>query len=126
MLGILRKMILILLGGSAYVGLELLWRGRSHGTMFLAGGLCFLLLGRLHRVKPWLLRGVLGACMITAVELLIGLLFNRDYRVWDYRRLPLHFHGQICLPFFILWVPVSLFAMALYARAEKLLKKLRR
>ena len=126
MLGILRKMILFLLGGSAYVGLELLWRGRSHGTMFLAGGLCFLLLGRLHRVKPWLLRGVLGACMITAVELLIGLLFNRDYRVWDYRRLPLHFHGQICLPFFILWVPVSLFAMALYARAEKLLKKLRR
>ena len=126
MLGILRKMILFLLGGSAYVGLELLWRGRSHGTMFLAGGLCFLLLGRLHRVKPWLLRGVLGAGMITAVELLIGLLFNRDYRVWDYRRLPLHFLGQICLPFFILWVPVSLFAMALYDRAEKLLKKLRR
>ena len=121
-----KQSVLFYIGGMGYMVIEFLWRGHSHGTMFLAGGLCFLLLGRLHRVKPWLLRGVLGAGMITAVELLIGLLFNRDYRVWDYRRLPLHFHGQICLPFFILWVPVSLFAMALYDRADKLLKKLRR
>ena len=113
------------IGGSAYVGLELLWRGRSHSSMFFAGGLCFLLLGRLSRVKPWPLRGVLGAGIITVVELLIGLLFNRDYRVWDYRHMPLHFHGQICLPFFILWVPVSLFAMRLYVLAEKMLRKLR-
>ena len=127
-LGIFRKAILFFLGGSAYVGLELLWRGRSHGSMFLAGGLCFLLLGRLHRARPrlpWPVRGLVGAGIITMVELLTGLLFNRDYHVWDYRDLPLHFHGQICLPFFILWVPVSLFAMALYALAERALHKLR-
>ena len=125
-LAFLRKLTLFFLGGSAYVGLELLWRGRRHSSMFLAGGLCFVLLGRLRQVKPWPLRGSLGAGMITIVELLIGLLLNRDYHIWDYRRLPLHFQGQICLPFYILWVPVSLLAMALYNQAEKLLKKLHR
>ena len=128
-LGILRKLLLFFFGGSAYVGLEFLWRGRSHGSMFLAGGLCFLLLGKLQNTRPrlpWPLRGLVGAGIITAVELLAGLLFNRDYRVWDYRQLPLHFHGQICLPFFILWVPVSLFAMHLYVLAEKALHRLRR
>lgn len=124
-LGILQKTILFLFGGGTYVGLELLWRGRSHGSMFLAGGLCFLLLGRLRWIRPWPVRGIVGAGIITAVELLIGLLFNRDYHVWDYRCLPLHFHGQICLPFFILWVPVSLFAMGLYGLAERGLQKLR-
>jgi len=128
-LGILKKLILFAFGGGAYVGLELLWRGRSHGSMFLAGGLCFLLLGRLHRCRPrlpWLLRGFVGAGIITMVELLTGLLFNQSYHVWDYRQLPLHFHGQICLPFFFLWVPVSLAAMALYALAEGMLERLRR
>ena len=38
---------LFVLGGAGYVGLELAWRGRSHISMFLAGGVCFLLLGRL-------------------------------------------------------------------------------
>ena len=127
-MGILRKLLLFIFGGGAYVGLELLWRGRSHGSMFLAGGLCFLLLGRLCRTRPrlpWPLRGLVGAGIITMVELLMGLLFNREYRVWDYRQMPLHFHGQICLPFFLLWVPVSLLAMGLYALAERALKKLR-
>ena len=127
-LGFLQKIILFFFGGGAYVGLELLWRGRSHGSMFLAGGLCFLLLGRLLHARPRLplpLRGFVGAGIITMVELLMGLLFNREYRVWDYRHMPLHFHGQICLPFFFLWVPVSLLAMGLYALAERTLKKLR-
>ena len=110
-------LLLFLIGGFGYVGLELLWRGRSHVSMFLAGGVCFLLLGMLDRCRPRLpvlLRGAMGALIITSVELLAGLLFNRDYRVWDYRSLPLNFHGQVCLPFCLLWIPLSLGAMLLY------------
>ena len=94
------------IGGISYVGLEFLWRGRSHISMFLAGGLCFLLLGRLHRLRPQLpllVRGLVGSGIITSVELLAGLVANRDYSVWDYRGMPLNFHGQICLPF-SLWL----------------------
>lgn len=117
-----KGILFFLLGGAGYVALEYLWRGRSHGSMFLAGGTCFLLLGKLDAARPHLpllLRGVTGAGVITMVELLAGLLFNRDYKVWDYRHLPVNFHGQICLRFFLLWIPVSLGAMALYRRISK-------
>ena len=123
-MGILKKFFLFLLGGCAYVSLEWLWRGWSHGSMFLAGGSCFLLLGKLNGVRPRLklpLRGIVGAGIITMVELLAGLLFNRRYTVWDYRHLPGNFHGQICLPFFLLWIPLSLGAMVLYEKLERLL-----
>lgn len=76
---------------------------------------CFLLLGRLRRVKlSTAAKGVLGAGIITAVELGAGLLANRRYTVWDYRQMPANFKGQICLPYSLLWVPVSLAAMALH------------
>jgi len=117
---------LFALGGSAYVGLEMLWRGRSDWSMFLAGGACFLLLGGLNRVKPRLplpLRAVAGAGVITAVELLTGLLVNRDYTVWDYRTMPLNFHGQVCLPFSLLWIPVSAGALLLHGALTARLPK---
>ncbi len=95
--------------------------------MFLAGGCCFLLLGKLDRTQPRLSllpRGLAGAGIITMVELLAGLLFNRHYRVWDYRNLPLNFHGQICLPFFLLWIPLSLAAMVLYTLTDRSLTRI--
>ncbi len=112
------------IGGLGYVTLEFIWRGWSHGSMFLAGGTCFLLLGKLNGLRPrpaLPLRAMIGGGIITMVELLAGLLFNRSYRVWDYRHLPFNFHGQICLRYFLLWVPLSLFAMALYTRIDRAL-----
>ena len=110
-----KKAALFAIGGSAYVGLELLWRGRSHGSMFAAGGTCFLLLGKLGKTRLSLpARAVTGSGIITAVELATGLLVNRDHRVWDYRDVPGNFKGQICPVYTALWMPVSLGAMALY------------
>ena len=109
--------VLFYLGGMCYAGLELLWRGFTHWSMFLLGGLCFVLVGNLKRLWPRLplpLRLTEAAVLITVLELGCGLLVNRNYRVWDYRQMPLNFLGQICLPFTLLWVPVSLAAMLLY------------
>ena len=114
-----RNAALFAFGGSAYVGLELLWRRRSHVSMFAAGGLCFLLLGKLRETKlPDPVKPVAGAGLITAVELGTGLLVNRDHHVWDYRGIPGNFQGQICLPFSLLWIPVSLLGMGLYGLTE--------
>lgn len=99
------------------MGLELLWRGWSHGSMFLAGGICFLLIGHLGEIKPVLpLPGgiLVGAGIITMVELAAGLIVNREYQVWDYRDQAGNFLGQICPLFSLLWIPVSLAAMVLY------------
>lgn len=104
------------------MALELAFRGRTDGSMFLAGGLCFLLLGmlnRLHPRLPLLLRGLLGALVITAVELGIGLMVNRDYHVWDYRDQPGNFLGQICPGFTLLWIPVALLGMGLHRVTDK-------
>lgn len=112
-----KNAVLFYLGGMAYMALELMFRGWSHGSMFLAGGTCFLLLGGLQEVRPrlpLLLRAAMGSLAITSVELLAGLLVNRGYRVWDYRGEPFNFHGQICLRFTLMWIPVSIAAFWLY------------
>lgn len=119
-----KRAVLFYLGGGAYMMLEVLYRGWSHGSMFLAGGTCFLLLGHMQEVRPRLplpLRMAMGALVITSVELLAGLLVNRAYTVWDYRQTPFNFCGQICLPFTLLWIPVSGAAFRLYdAVAQRL------
>ena len=112
-----RYSVLWYLGGMAYTGLELLWRGWSHGSMFAAGGTCFLLighLGELDRPLPLTWRMLTGAGIITFVELAAGLLVNRNYQVWSYSAMPGNFLGQICLPFTLLWIPVSLGAIWSY------------
>ncbi len=114
-----KRSALFVVGGCSYVGLELMWRGWSHGSMFLAGGSAFLLLGGLgKRVRSLPVRAIAGSGIITAVELAAGLIANRDYTVWDYRKQPLNFLGQICLPYSLLWAPISLGGMALYAALE--------
>ena len=114
------KLGLFCLGGGLYTLLELLWRGRSHGSMFLLGGGCFLLLGKIRRLSvPLPAKIALGAAGITAGELAVGLLVNRDHGVWDYRALPLNFRGQICLGYSLLWLPVAWMGMHIYGKAER-------
>ena len=114
-----KKLALFAFGGGTYVGLELLYRGRSHISMFGAGGVCFLLLGKLGQLAlPNLLKAGVGAGLITGVELATGLLVNRDYQVWDYRSVPGNYKGQICPLFTAIWVPVAMAGMGLYTWAE--------
>ena len=62
---------------------------------------------------------LLFSAMITFLELLTGLAVNGSYGVWDYRAVPYNFLGQICLPFTLLWIPVSLGARELYRLADR-------
>ena len=88
--------------------------------MFFAGGVCFLLLGAVDKLRRSLpVRCLTGAGVITAVELVTGLLVNRNYAVWDYRDVPGNFLGQICLPFSLLWLPLGLLAQYLYRLLDK-------
>ena len=116
-----KNAVLFYAGGAAYLILELLYRGRSHGSMFLAGGTCFLLIGRLNRAVPRMplpARAAVGALIVTMVEFGAGLLVNREYGVWDYRDQPGNLMGQICPLFTALWVPLSLLAIFLYDSME--------
>lgn len=96
------------LGAFLYPMLELAYRRRTHYSMALAGGLCLCALKKLRRLNaPHVSRAALGALSITAVELGVGLIFNRRHRVWDYRGERGNLLGQVCPRFCAAW-----FAMA--------------
>ncbi len=114
---IAKLLILFLCGGTAYVLIELLFRGHSHPSMFLLGGTVFVEIGGLNELFKWdmslILQGLIGSLIITVSELAAGLLLNLWLKldVWDYSHMPLNFLGQICLPFSIAWIFVSIAAV---------------
>lgn len=108
--------IIYLLGAVLYGLAELLWRGWTHWTMLLCGGLCFLLMymiadSSLKRTQKW----VLCAAVITAVEFETGLLINLilGWDVWDYSDMPMNLLGQICPAFTLAWLGLSIPGTAL-------------
>ena len=99
----------IFLGGSAvYVLMEWFWRGHSHWTMALTGGVCALLLFGLQRALPHLPRVplcLLGGLVVTAVEFVAGSIVNLrlGWQVWDYSGMRYQLYGQVSLGYSLLW-----------------------
>lgn len=96
------------LGASIYPLLEIGFRGYSHWSMGVAGGLALNMLVRIDNklCKPSLVkRCLLGAVAITGLEFLVGCIVNLGFKlsVWDYSHLPGQIMGQICLPFTMIW-----------------------
>lgn len=114
-----KSLILFGIGGFLYYLIECLWRGYSHWTMFIVGGICFLFIGWLNEGFQWemsLIRQMLvSALWITLVELVTGVILNGAYdlNVWDYSNMPFNFMGQICLLYSILWFFLSAAAIVL-------------
>ena len=108
-----KLLVLFLIGGFVYYGIELLWRGWSHWSMFILGGLCFVIIGGLNEYYGWDMplwkQCVIGALVITGLELACGLLVNKalGWAVWDYSTMPFNLWGQVCLPYTGLWVLLS-------------------
>ena len=102
------------MGGLLYIALELLWRGYSHWTMFILGGLCFIGLGLINEVLPWDMplwqQILLGAALITLLEFLTGCVVNLwlGWGIWDYSNMRGNILGQVCPQYCLLWMPVSL------------------
>lgn len=91
------------LGGVVYVFIELLWRGYSHWSMFLLGGICFIALGLINEIipceMPLIVQMFIGCVIITALEFITGCIVNLwlGWDVWDYSELPCNLLGQISL-----------------------------
>ena len=111
-------------GGGAYTVIELLWRGRSHWSMFMLGGTCFHLIGSIgNRLRRCGLLTVAATCagVITIVEYISGRILNKRLKlcVWDYSNMPLNLHGQVCLLYSALWGMLSVIALPLYCLINK-------
>lgn len=114
-----KYLILFLTGAAVYGIIEILWRGRTHWTMAVLGGICFLICGAVNEFLSWetplLLQCLICAVLITAVELVAGMILNvrMGLAIWDYSDLPFQYRGQICLSYSCLWYLLSLAAILL-------------
>ena len=114
-----KELVLFLIGGLIYAAIEILWRGYTHWTMAVLGGLLFLLLGGLNNWIPWemplWMQCIIGAVIVTVAELLVGIILNiwLDLAIWDYSQLPWNILGQVCPQFALAWCGLSLVAILL-------------
>ncbi len=104
--------ILFGLGFFGYGLIEIMWRGYTHPSMSIAGGLCFCFLSLIEqRFKSlkFLYRCLIAGVVITFIELVFGLILNVKYtaNVWDYSMYPLNFYGQICPIYTVFWCFLS-------------------
>ena len=110
---VFRPITLISVGGLLYLLIEVLFRGETHWTMFVVGGLCFWMIGLINEIIPWEMsfwkQCLIGALIVTAIEFVSGCIINLwlGWNVWDYSEMPLNIMGQVCLPFSIAWVFIS-------------------
>ena len=116
-------------GSVGYSLIEVLWRGYTHWTMGVAGGVCFQMLyaieHRWSRAKQWI-KCAAGALGITGVELAFGLVLNRKLGlgIWDYSMWKDNVLGQICPLFTGLWFLLTWPALKLSRMVGKFLTNL--
>ncbi|HIZ61547.1 MAG TPA: putative ABC transporter permease [Candidatus Gemmiger avistercoris] len=102
----LERAMLFLLGGGGYLAIELAWRGASHWTMFLAGGICLCVLQALA-VRPVCLplAAGAGAAAVSGLEVCIGLACREvlHIAVWDYSAEWGNLAGLVCPRYCLYW-----------------------
>ena len=104
--------------GCLYMAIEILWRGHSHISMLVVGGLCGLLVGAVNQSPriwklPIFTQSVIGASIVLVVEFIAGCILNLwlGLGVWDYSSLPGSILGQVCLPYAGAWMLLMPFAI---------------
>ena len=105
-------------GGVIYALIEIVFRGYTHWSMVIVGGLAVLCLYLLSamREKVWK-KWIMGTAVILAIEFVSGIILNMllGWRVWDYSRYRFNLYGQICLPFALCWLALCIPGNALCA-----------
>lgn len=108
-----KETIIFLIFGFLYICIELLYRGRTHISMFFVGGLCGVLIGLINDNTPDIslfCQCILGTIIVTLIEFISGCYLNiyLGLGVWDYSHMPFNLLGQVCLPFSIVWMLLSI------------------
>lgn len=115
--------LIFTIGGVLYGMAEYVWRGRTHWTMLICGGICVAVMyGITAAACPLWTKCLLSAAMICMVELVCGCIVNLrlGWHVWDYSSMALNFKGQICVPYALLWLALSVPAMIVMERIRVL------
>ena len=111
---ILKYIFLFLIGGFSYFYIEILFRGYSHFSMIICGGLALILCGMINQISNFrislITQMLISTCIITLLEFITGYIVNikLHLHIWDYSKLPFNLYGQICPAFSLIWMLASL------------------
>lgn len=124
-LNILKYFTLFMTGALVYMTIEILWRGHTHWTMGVIGGIVLILVGLINefdRDIPLMVQAPLASIIITLLEYYTGTIVNLKlgWHIWDYSGLPFNVDGQVCLLYSIFWMILGPIASLLddYIRCE--------
>ncbi len=114
------KRKLFAFGALAYPAIELIWRKRTHPMMALAGGTAMLLLNAVEKkLRGRAARYIAGCVGLTALELVLGFLFNRKRKIWDYSKKRGNLAGQVCPAFAAAWFLLCIPGYAICRRLNR-------
>jgi uncharacterized membrane protein len=117
MKNLIRFLTISLSTGIAYMGIEMLWRGKTHWSMMIVAGLSVYLIGLLDEDKRLGFKvyqqSLIGALIATSFEFISGVIVNLilGWHVWDYSNQFGNIFGQICPLFSFFWlliVPIGI------------------
>ncbi|MDD4565271.1 MAG: hypothetical protein PHE79_07370 [Eubacteriales bacterium] len=120
-----KNISIFIIGAIGYGLIEALYRGFTHWTMLITGGVVFVVLYHVYTKNekaPLWQKCLAGAFIITSLELAAGCIVNLwlGWNVWDYSAYSFNFLGQICLVFTFIWfllcIPLSYFTAYLHSK----------
>lgn len=110
---LLKNMILFIVFGAIYFGLECLYKGHiTHWSMFILAGMVGVLIGGINECLDWdipfYIQCTIGTLIATLGEVTTGVIVNilLDLNVWHYNVLAF-FWGQCSVPFCCIWFLLS-------------------
>ena len=109
----LKELLIFIIFGCCYLLFEIMWRGYTHWTMFIVGGLCGFLIGLINeknKEMPLIKQCLISTLIVTVIEFISGCIINLwlNLGVWNYSTMPFNILGQICLPYCLLWFILSI------------------
>ena len=113
----IKPLTLFVIGGLLYMLIEIMWRGYTHYTMGITGGICFVLIGGLNECYTYEISLIkqmfLSSIIITVIEFIVGCIINLwlGWNVWNYSSTPMNILGQVCVPYMFLWFLLSCVAI---------------
>lgn len=107
MITVYKYMLIFTFGAAGYGAIEIIFRGSTHWTMLITGGICFVLIYiiAIRKKLPVWQKWLLGGITTTVVEFAVGSVVNigLGWSVWSYEDMPYNVLGQICPTFSACW-----------------------
>ena len=90
-----------------------------HWSMFVVGGIAFLIIGSINEHFSWdmpiWIQTIIGTILVVTIEFVAGCILNLwlGLNVWDYSTQPFNLLGQVCLAFTGAWIVLVTIAIIL-------------